>query len=89
MFSQTVRGYGPINHSVIGTTLVIIHPGPLILANVKWFLRETSLSLSSGLRKTSEFVFAKHVIIIVNSVFFCQSNMKAIHCCDGNFQNIY
>lgn len=35
MLSQTVRGYGPINHSVIGPALVIIHPGPLILDDVK------------------------------------------------------
>lgn len=35
MLSQTVRGYGPINHSVIGPALVIIHSGPLILDDVK------------------------------------------------------
>lgn len=84
MLSQTVRGYGPINHSVIGPTLVIIHPGPLILANVKWFLHETSFSLSSGLSPW-EFVMAVffyYLFIIVTSVFFCQSNTKAIQCCD-------
>lgn len=32
MLSQTVRGYEPINHSVIGPTPVIIHPKPLILS---------------------------------------------------------
>lgn len=40
MLSQTVWGSGPINHSVIGPAPVIIHPGPLISANVKRLLHE-------------------------------------------------
>lgn len=35
MLSQTVCGYEPINHSVIGPAPVIIHPEPLISADVK------------------------------------------------------
>lgn len=38
MLSQTVWGFGPINHSVIGPAAVIIHPGPLISPDVKWFV---------------------------------------------------
>lgn len=92
MLSQTVRGYGPINHSVIGPAPVIIHPGPLILADVKWFLHEPSFSLSSGLCPW-EFVMvvfsSKHLVLKLNWVFFSQSNVKAVHCRDGNVQNIY
>lgn len=35
MLSQTVKSYGPIYHSVIGPAPVIIHPEPLIPADVK------------------------------------------------------
>lgn len=46
MLSQTTWGSGLINHSVIGPAPVIIHPRPLILADVKLFLHEPPPSLS-------------------------------------------